>query len=359
VASVLLGGLSRVWRFGPCGGAGEARGAAASVLFGGLSVWRLERLAVWAAFGGAGVWRQSVAGSFEVQTQAFACVKTFLPLTPPPPKKAPTPPPNKTPNPPKEHIDYDLVESTNPAFGRAVVRVNVYRNHRQVGVVGGWCFGGGVINLSPAAHYTTACFGVGAGSSRVCGPRADQPARPRGRPQPTDRPRPALTARPFPNAETPTDEPPSPTRPHQPPPQTVQYIQPQHHARLAQAELLVIDEAAAIPLPVVRAMLGPYLVFLCSTVNGWVKRQSNGGRMAVKAAKRGVCCLLAYPQKGAGASLVGVGLSQGVRACVGQGAACCLRAAPTPPPSPANSHNRLRPEAASNPAKPPLPCVTR
>ena len=50
--------------------------------------------------------------------------------------------------------------------------------------------------------------------------------------------------------------------------QTVQYIQPQHHARLAQAELLVIDEAAAIPLPVVRAMLGPYLVFLCSTVNG-------------------------------------------------------------------------------------------
>jgi N-acetyltransferase 10 len=69
------------------------------------------------------------------------------------------------------------VESTNPAFGRAVVRVNVYRHHRQ----------------------------------------------------------------------------------------TVQYIQPQHHAKLAQAELLVIDEAAAIPLPLVKAMLGPYLVFLCST----------------------------------------------------------------------------------------------
>lgn len=69
------------------------------------------------------------------------------------------------------------MESTNPSFGRAVVRVNVYRTHRQ----------------------------------------------------------------------------------------TVQYIQPQHHARLAQAELLVIDEAAAIPLPLVKAMLGPYLVFLCST----------------------------------------------------------------------------------------------
>ncbi len=48
----------------------------------------------------------------------------------------------------------------------------------------------------------------------------------------------------------------------------MQYIQPQHHERLGQAELLVIDEAAAIPLPLVKAMLGPYLVFLCSTVNG-------------------------------------------------------------------------------------------
>ncbi|CAG9461049.1 unnamed protein product [Pedinophyceae sp. YPF-701] len=81
----------------------------------------------------------------------------------------------------KEHLDYDLVESTNPEWGRCVVRVNVYKNHRQ----------------------------------------------------------------------------------------TVQYIQPQHHAKLAQAELLVIDEAAAIPLPIVKALLGPYLVFLCSTVNGY------------------------------------------------------------------------------------------
>lgn len=31
----------------------------------------------------------------------------------------------------KEHIDYDLVESTNPAFGKALVRVNVFRSHRQ------------------------------------------------------------------------------------------------------------------------------------------------------------------------------------------------------------------------------------
>ena len=51
--------------------------------------------------------------------------------------------------------------------------------------------------------------------------------------------------------------------------QTVQYIQPQHNEKLAQAELLVIDEAAAIPLTTVKALLGPYLVFLCSTVNGY------------------------------------------------------------------------------------------
>lgn len=88
----------------------------------------------------------------------------------------------------QEHIDYDLVESTNPAFGKAVVRVNVFRNHRQ----------------------------------------------------------------------------------------TVQYIQPQHHAKLAQAELLVIDEAAAIPLPLVKAMLGPYLVFLCSTGEGRAGRAGAG-----------------------------------------------------------------------------------
>lgn len=77
----------------------------------------------------------------------------------------------------KEHIDYDLLESTNPEWGKCVVRVNVFRDHRQ----------------------------------------------------------------------------------------TVQYVQPQHHERLAQAELLVIDEAAAIPLPVVKKLLGPYLVFFAST----------------------------------------------------------------------------------------------
>lgn len=51
--------------------------------------------------------------------------------------------------------------------------------------------------------------------------------------------------------------------------QTIQYVAPDDHRALAQAELLVIDEAAAIPLPVVKQLLGPYLVMLSSTVNGY------------------------------------------------------------------------------------------
>ncbi|GMH35584.1 hypothetical protein BSKO_03452 [Bryopsis sp. KO-2023] len=81
----------------------------------------------------------------------------------------------------KEHMDYDLVESSNPDFGKAIVRVNIFRHHRQ----------------------------------------------------------------------------------------TVQYILPQHHNKLSQAELVIIDEAAAIPLPMVKAMMGNHLVFMGSTVNGY------------------------------------------------------------------------------------------
>lgn len=80
-----------------------------------------------------------------------------------------------------EHLDYDVVKSTNPDFKKATVRINIYRQHRQ----------------------------------------------------------------------------------------TIQYIQPHEHEKLSQVELLVVDEAAAIPLPVVKSLLGPYLVFLSSTVNGY------------------------------------------------------------------------------------------
>lgn len=33
--------------------------------------------------------------------------------------------------------------------------------------------------------------------------------------------------------------------------------------------MLVIDEAAAIPLPIVKSMLGPFLIFMSSTVTGY------------------------------------------------------------------------------------------
>ncbi|XP_050531517.1 RNA cytidine acetyltransferase isoform X2 [Daktulosphaira vitifoliae] len=81
----------------------------------------------------------------------------------------------------QEHLDYGIVRSTNPEDNKALVRVNVFRDHRQ----------------------------------------------------------------------------------------TIQYLVPTDSNKLSQAELVVIDEAAAIPLPLVKSMLGPYLVFLASTINGY------------------------------------------------------------------------------------------
>lgn len=51
--------------------------------------------------------------------------------------------------------------------------------------------------------------------------------------------------------------------------QTIQYISPNDTHLLNAADLLVIDEAAAIPLPLVKKMLGPYLIFMASTINGY------------------------------------------------------------------------------------------
>ena len=50
--------------------------------------------------------------------------------------------------------------------------------------------------------------------------------------------------------------------------QTIKYILPSDHLKLAQAELVAIDEAAAIPLPTIKKLMGSYLVFLSSTING-------------------------------------------------------------------------------------------
>lgn len=81
----------------------------------------------------------------------------------------------------QEHVDYEIIQSTNPEFNNAIIRVNIFKEHRQ----------------------------------------------------------------------------------------TIQYISPKDSAQLGQAELVVIDEAAAIPLPIVKKLLGPYLVFLASTINGY------------------------------------------------------------------------------------------
>ncbi|ALC49640.1 l-1-G0020 [Drosophila busckii] len=51
--------------------------------------------------------------------------------------------------------------------------------------------------------------------------------------------------------------------------QTIQYIAPNDTHLLNAADLLLIDEAAAIPLPLVKKMLGPYLIFMASTINGY------------------------------------------------------------------------------------------
>lgn len=108
----------------------------------------------------------------------------------------------------QDHLDYTILQSTNPAFNKAIVRVNIHRSHRQ----------------------------------------------------------------------------------------TIQYIQPQDAYVLGQAELLVIDEAAAIPLPLVRKLMGPYLVFMASTINGYegtgrslslkliqqLREQSHGGLKSIE-----------------------------------------------------------------------------
>ncbi|KAK7035512.1 N-acetyltransferase 10 [Paramarasmius palmivorus] len=99
-----------------------------------------------------------------------------------------------------EHLDYDILQTTNPEWGKAIVRVNILKE-------------------GPG--------GVG----------------------------------------------------HR---QTIQYIQPADAHVLGQAELVVIDEAAAIPLPLVRELLGPYLVWMGSTINGY---EGTGRSLSLKLIK--------------------------------------------------------------------------
>ncbi|KAF7456355.1 RNA cytidine acetyltransferase [Cryptosporidium felis] len=51
--------------------------------------------------------------------------------------------------------------------------------------------------------------------------------------------------------------------------QTIQYIKPEDHHLVSQAEIVVMDEAAAIPLPIVKRFLGNHLFIFSSTINGY------------------------------------------------------------------------------------------
>ena len=49
----------------------------------------------------------------------------------------------------------------------------------------------------------------------------------------------------------------------------MQFIFPKDSQKLNQADLLIVDEAASIPVSFIKELLGPYAVFLSSTVNGY------------------------------------------------------------------------------------------
>lgn len=51
--------------------------------------------------------------------------------------------------------------------------------------------------------------------------------------------------------------------------QIIQYVKPSETDKILYAELVVIDEAAAIPLPIVKKMIGPWPLFISSTIHGY------------------------------------------------------------------------------------------
>jgi len=64
--------------------------------------------------------------------------------------------------------------------------------------------------------------------------------------------------------------------------QSIRYIKPDETDKFASAELVAIDEAAAIPLPTVKALMGDYLTFMSSTINGY---EGTGRALSLKLIK--------------------------------------------------------------------------
>ena len=121
-----------------------------------------------------------------------------------------------------EHVDYDLVQSTNPDFAKAIVRINVHR--------------------AGAQHR-----------------------------------------------------------------QTILYVAPGDAHLLGQAELVVIDEAAAIPLPLVQALIsGPHMSWMASTINGY---EGTGRSLSLK--------LLSTLRESSGAALKELKLEEPIRYSAG------------------------------------------
>lgn len=64
--------------------------------------------------------------------------------------------------------------------------------------------------------------------------------------------------------------------------QAVTYIKPDETDKFASSELVAIDEAAAIPLPIVKKLMGDRLTFMSSTVNGY---EGTGRALSLKLIK--------------------------------------------------------------------------
>ena len=64
--------------------------------------------------------------------------------------------------------------------------------------------------------------------------------------------------------------------------QSIKYIAPDETDKFASAELVAIDEAAAIPLPIVKKLMGDRLTFMSSTVNGY---EGTGRALSLKLIK--------------------------------------------------------------------------
>ena len=67
----------------------------------------------------------------------------------------------------EEHLDYDIAQSTNPDFNKAIVRVNVFRDHRQTIQVSAFDISRFIhISLAHLVHPTTRCTRPRSGGTR-------------------------------------------------------------------------------------------------------------------------------------------------------------------------------------------------